>query len=181
MSQKNNSPRRARARRFSMRVPLRYRGIGTWEWRNGETENISFSGVLFRCPEQLEERARVEVVLEMPPELSEGAGLDLLCAGQVVRSTEAGLLVKGGTIAVAFKDFRLLQRQGQQEQAERQSLRDDAVLRPEVRHKLNNQIAIIVGTCELLMQGAILDEEFRKRLQQIRDATERAAALIREL
>jgi signal transduction histidine kinase len=179
MSQKNNSLRRARARRFSMRVPLRYRGIGTWEWRTGEIENISCSGVLFRCLEHLEDRARVEVVLEMPPELSGGTGLDLLCAGHVVRGGE--MPVTGGTVAVAFRDFRLLQRQGQQEQPERQWPRDDAVSRREVRHKLNNQIAVILGTCELLMQRAILDEEFRKRLQQIRDATERVAALIRQL
>jgi signal transduction histidine kinase len=181
MSQKNNSPRRARARRFSMRVPLRYRGIGTWEWSTGETENISCSGVLFRCQEHLEDRARVEVVLEMPAELSGGAGLDLLCAGYVVRGAQPGVPVSGGTVAVAFKDFRLLQRQVQQEQPERQWPRDDAVPPPEVRHKLNNQIAVILGTCEVLIQRATLDEEFRKRLQQIRDATERAAALIRQL
>jgi hypothetical protein len=181
MSQKNNSLRRARARRFSMRVPLRYRGIGTWEWRTGETENLSCSGVLFRCQEHLEDRARVEVVLEMPPELSGGAGLDLLCAGHVVRGAQVGLPVKAGTVAVAFKDFRLLPREGQQEQPERPWPREDAVPRPEIRHKLNNQIAVILGICELLMQRATLDEESGKRLQQMRDAIERAAALIRQL
>ncbi len=36
-----------RATRFSVHMPVRYRAIGEGEWREGHTENISRTGVLF--------------------------------------------------------------------------------------------------------------------------------------
>src|SRR5438093_1219765 len=37
-----------RATRFPLRLPVRYRPLGKPEWRQGQTENISHSGALFR-------------------------------------------------------------------------------------------------------------------------------------
>src|SRR3974390_258670 len=36
-----------RAQRFNLHLPLRYRRVGEQGWRNGTTENISRSGMLF--------------------------------------------------------------------------------------------------------------------------------------
>jgi len=38
----------ARARRFTLHLPLRYRAVGETRWHEARTENISRSGVLFR-------------------------------------------------------------------------------------------------------------------------------------
>ena len=43
-----------RAQRFNLHLPLRYRKVGEQGWRNGTTQNISRSGLLFEAEEMLE-------------------------------------------------------------------------------------------------------------------------------
>jgi PilZ domain len=53
-----------RAARRELRIPLRYRIAGGEEWHQGETVNISESGLLFSSNELLEVDSNVEITFQ---------------------------------------------------------------------------------------------------------------------
>ncbi len=53
-----------RAVRHELRIPLRYRLEGQEDWYEGETINMSESGILFSSNEMLEVQARVEITFQ---------------------------------------------------------------------------------------------------------------------
>jgi hypothetical protein len=62
-----------------------FRIPGSDGWSEGTTENISHSGLLFRSSSPIEVGSSMELILEMPPELT---GLDharVLCEGSLLR------------------------------------------------------------------------------------------------
>src|SRR5437588_9645705 len=59
-----------RARRLKLDTPVRYRVKNLGNWSEGILENISQSGVLLHGPEQLPVNSLVEMVFEMPEEIS---------------------------------------------------------------------------------------------------------------
>ena len=54
-----------RAERRELRIPLRYRVSPDEDWRQGETVNISESGLLFSSNELLEVDANVEITFQI--------------------------------------------------------------------------------------------------------------------
>jgi hypothetical protein len=60
----------ARPRRLFLQTLVRYRTKGLGTWHEGIVENLSHSGVLLRGPHQLSESTLVEIVLEMPEQIS---------------------------------------------------------------------------------------------------------------
>ena len=74
-----------RARRFNLHLPLRYRPLGEKSWRAGTTENISRSGVLLRSPSPLEVGSRLELIFEMPHELTGEDDARVVCEGSLLR------------------------------------------------------------------------------------------------
>jgi hypothetical protein len=77
-----------RARRLKRDAALRYRVNGSSTWYEGRIENLSQSGLLFRGPRQLPVNALIEMVFEMPKEISGQKNRDVLCQGRVVRSAD---------------------------------------------------------------------------------------------
>jgi CheY-like chemotaxis protein len=75
-----------RARRFNLHLPLKYRLVGEKSWRDGTTENISRSGLLFRAPEALQPNVQLEINLVLPPEIAGLPATEVVCRGEVVRS-----------------------------------------------------------------------------------------------
>ena len=59
-----------RARRLTLDMPLRYRVKNLGGWFEGTIQNLSQSGVLLVGPQQLPENTLVEMVFEMPEEIS---------------------------------------------------------------------------------------------------------------
>jgi hypothetical protein len=80
------SPAYARAPRYRLRIPLRYRSTGDDEWRDGRTENISRSGVLFRTDRLMPPQTRIEMLLALPAELGGDAAATVICRGRIVRT-----------------------------------------------------------------------------------------------
>jgi len=74
-----------RAQRFSFHLPLKYRLVGESTWRNGSTENISRSGVLFRAEEAIQPKAQLEINLVLPAEIAGLSSAEVVCRGEVVR------------------------------------------------------------------------------------------------
>jgi hypothetical protein len=77
-----------RARRLKLDVALRYRVNNTSAWYEGTIDNLSQSGLLFRGPQQLPVNALIEMVFEMPEEISGQKNRNVLCQGRVMRSKD---------------------------------------------------------------------------------------------
>jgi hypothetical protein len=77
-----------RARRLKLDVALRYRVNSTSTWHEGIIENLSQSGLLFRGPQQLPVNALIEMVFEMPEEISGQKNRNVVCQGRVIRSKD---------------------------------------------------------------------------------------------
>jgi len=78
----------ARAQRFQMHLPLRYRRLGESTWHVGTTENISRSGLLFQADEALQPNAQLEINLVLPTEIAGLSGTEVVCRGEVVRTVQ---------------------------------------------------------------------------------------------
>ena len=81
-----------RATRFDLHLPLKYRLVGESGWREGTTENISRSGMLFQAEEPIAPNAQLEINLVLPAEIAGLAAAEVVCRGEVVRTatSEAG-------------------------------------------------------------------------------------------
>lgn len=73
------------ARRFPLRLPVRYRLHGEQTWRRGETENVSGSGILFRGQAAARTGTSLELSVALPA-LSAEEAPEMICRGVVVRS-----------------------------------------------------------------------------------------------
>jgi len=80
----------ARAQRFQLRLPLRYRRLGEQQWHEGKTENISRSGLLFQADEALQPNSQLEISLVLPAEIAGLSATEVVCRGEVVRTVETG-------------------------------------------------------------------------------------------
>ncbi|HSY91515.1 MAG TPA: ATP-binding protein, partial [Candidatus Binatus sp.] len=94
----------ARAKRFHLHLPLRYRRLGEKDWHVGTTENISRSGMLFEADELLQPSAQLEINLVLPQEIAGLSATEVVCRGEVVRTVER----RGDTLTPALA-ARILQ------------------------------------------------------------------------
>jgi hypothetical protein len=78
-----------RARRLRSNLPVRYRGKNLHTWYEGMIQNISQSGVLFHGPQQLPANALVELIFEMPEEISGQKNSSVLSQGRLIRIKDA--------------------------------------------------------------------------------------------
>jgi PilZ domain len=83
----------ARAERVRLWIPIRYRVVGDDTWFESRILNISDSGVLFG-PASLDAPpgTGVEVMFASPVQIGTMAPGQMMCVGEVIRTTEAGQL-----------------------------------------------------------------------------------------
>ena len=97
-----------RARRFAIEMPLRYRRSGETGWFEGQMENISRSGVLFRARELMAVSALVEMCFALPVEMrGEGCG-QVFCQGWIVRSVAPPARSEHPAMAAMILDCRVV-------------------------------------------------------------------------
>lgn len=77
-----------RARRLNLDEAMRYRMSSTSIWHEGWMENLSQTGVRFRGPQSLPARTLIDMVFEMPEEISGQKNRNVVCQGRVIRSAE---------------------------------------------------------------------------------------------
>lgn len=75
-----------RARRLKLDIPLRYRVNNTSIWYEGIIDNLSQTGLLFHGRQPLPVNALLEMVFEMPEEISGQRNRNVLCQGRVIRA-----------------------------------------------------------------------------------------------
>jgi hypothetical protein len=100
-------PQLPRAPRFALPMSMLYRPEGDSRWRQGRTENISQSGVLFRAAEPMELETPVEMLLDMPAEVGGDAAGASMCRGRVVRR-ESDRVDPRPALAVAIVGWELV-------------------------------------------------------------------------
>jgi hypothetical protein len=97
-----------RARRLRLDLPLRYRVKNLNTWSEGIIQNISQSGVLFEGPTELPVNALVEMVFEMPEEISGQKNSNVLCQGRIIRSKDARTNADSSALAATILDYKFL-------------------------------------------------------------------------
>ena len=83
MATGNTLTYRPRAQRFNLQMSMLYR-ISDGAWRDGWTENMSRSGVLFRAHKPLPANTQIELRVRMPWELTGARAAEVFCRGRVV-------------------------------------------------------------------------------------------------
>lgn len=96
-----------RARRLSLQTPVRYRPKGLGTWHEGTVENLSQSGVLLFGPQQLPDNTLVEMVFEMPEEISGQKNSTVLCQGRIIRRKDVRDSESIG-LAASILDYKFL-------------------------------------------------------------------------
>jgi two-component system cell cycle sensor histidine kinase/response regulator CckA len=98
-----------RAQRFNLQVPLKYRLLGESVWRNGTTENISRSGMLFRVDDTVQPNAQLEITLVLPTEIAGLSTAEVICQGEVVRTVELEQPIAGLALGARILRYRFPQ------------------------------------------------------------------------
>jgi hypothetical protein len=97
-----------RARRLRLDLPLRFRVNKTATWYEGIIENISQTGILFTGPQQLPVNALIEMVFEMPEEISGQKNSNVVCQGRIMRSKEVKKIDDGVVLAASIVDYKFI-------------------------------------------------------------------------
>lgn len=99
-----------RARRLKLDTPVRYRVKNLGTWHEGVIENLSQSGLLFFGPQRFPNNTLVEMVFEMPEEISGQKNSTVLCQGRVIRTKETSQRPDAEklSLAVSILDYKFL-------------------------------------------------------------------------
>ncbi|MGA8438017.1 MAG: ATP-binding protein [Candidatus Sulfotelmatobacter sp.] len=79
----------SRAPRFKLHLPLKYRRLDEEKWHDGETRNISRSGLLFQAEDSLQPNVQLEINLVLPAEIAGLSPTEVVCRGQIVRTVKS--------------------------------------------------------------------------------------------
>jgi hypothetical protein len=103
-----------RARRLKLDNPVRYRVKNLGTWYEGVVENLSQSGVLFHGSQRFPNNTLVEMVFEMPEEISGQKNSTVLCQGRVIRTKDIAASQRQESelisLAVSIVDYKFLHR-----------------------------------------------------------------------
>jgi hypothetical protein len=97
-----------RARRLKLDLPVRFRVKNVGSWLEGTIENLSQSGVLFQGPQELPENTLVEMVFEMPEEISGQKNSNVLCQARIIRSKQTHSTAESVGLAASILDYKFL-------------------------------------------------------------------------
>jgi PAS domain S-box-containing protein len=81
-----DQPALSRAPRFQLQLPLKYRQLDEERWHDGETRNISRSGLLFEAEDPLQPNVQLEINLVLPAEIAGLSPTEVICRGEIVRT-----------------------------------------------------------------------------------------------
>ncbi len=97
-----------RERRLRHHVTVQFRVVGSKMWHEGQTENISKSGVLFNADESFQEGTGLELVFEMPKELTGDEPAPVMCRCTVARVTTSQKEPAVYHIACSVSDYEFM-------------------------------------------------------------------------
>jgi PilZ domain len=68
---------------------LKYRRLDEQKWHDGETRNISRSGLLFQAEDLLQPNVQLEINLVLPAEIAGLSPTEVVCRGEIVRTVQS--------------------------------------------------------------------------------------------
>lgn len=104
-----------RGMRFPIAVSLRYRADESG-WHDGESVNISGSGVLFRAAWPLAVETPVEMSFALPVAVPDRATVRIVCRGRVVRVTAPEPPDDRAIVAASIAKYQFVREQGAQQE-----------------------------------------------------------------
>jgi PAS domain S-box-containing protein len=78
-----------RAQRYQLHLPLKYRRLDEEKWHDGQTKNISRSGLLFQAEDLLQPNVVLEINLVLPAEIAGLSPTEVVCKGEIVRTVQS--------------------------------------------------------------------------------------------
>jgi hypothetical protein len=97
-----------RARRFLIQTRLRYRVKRERTWREGKTENMSRSGLLFRGEFLVQPTTQIEMSMVLPSGILGDGAAEVICKGTVVRTVPPAGLGSMPGLATTISHYRLV-------------------------------------------------------------------------
>jgi hypothetical protein len=100
-----------RARRLKLDTPVRYRVKNLGGWHEGIIQNLSQSGVLLQGPQRFPDNTLVEMVFEMPEEISGQKNSTVLCQGRIIRTKESRAVkddAENTSLAASILDYKFV-------------------------------------------------------------------------
>jgi PilZ domain len=97
-----------RARRIKLDAPVRYRVKNLGTWSEGTIQNLSQSGVLLVGPQKFPENTLVEMVFEMPEEISGQKNSKVLCQGRITRMKKTHEDTAQHEFAASILDYKFI-------------------------------------------------------------------------
>jgi len=97
-----------RARRFLIQTRLRYRVKQERTWREGKTENMSRSGLLFRGEVLVKPTTQIEISMELPSGILRDGAAEVFCRGTVVRTVAPASAGGMPGLATTISHYRLI-------------------------------------------------------------------------
>jgi len=103
-----------RARRLKLDTPVRYRVKNLGSWYEGTIANLSQSGVLLQGSQRFPDNTLVEMVFEMPEEISGQKNSTVLCQGRITRTKDvpekkgAQAETQNTRLAASILDYKFL-------------------------------------------------------------------------
>ena len=97
-----------RARRFALHLQVYFRHPQSPTWLEGTTENISYSGVLFRSTKVLDPDTPLELRLKLATGSKSSPAAEIRCKGAVIRVEPRNGPESPIAVAVAIKDYRIV-------------------------------------------------------------------------
>jgi len=91
-----------------MDTPVRYRVKNLGTWNEGTIENLSQSGVLLRGGQRFPENTLVEMIFEMPEEISGQKNSKVLCQGRIIRMKAAKEQALHHEFAASILDYKFI-------------------------------------------------------------------------
>jgi PilZ domain-containing protein len=97
-----------RALRYNLQLTVRFRSAGETAWRDGTTQNVSSTGVLFHATTPMAANTPVELRLALPLGASPHAFSEVICNGRIVRTVAPSQADTRTGIAVEISDYKLV-------------------------------------------------------------------------
>ncbi|MGH9406230.1 MAG: PilZ domain-containing protein [Terriglobia bacterium] len=112
MSNRDENHSRVRAPRCPVETAIRFRRLDDSAWRLGQIENVSRSGVLFRCDLAIRAGTWIEMGFTLPGEVLGGPGAAVRCHGFVSRVERPTARRIEPRLAVAIPRYRFVREEG---------------------------------------------------------------------
>ena len=97
-----------RASRFALRLPVRYRLAGEPRWHQGQTDNISYSGVLFRAEGLINVNTPIELRVALSADTRERPHPEVFCHARIVRTMPPTQGDPRPALAASIEQYQLL-------------------------------------------------------------------------